>query len=82
MSKFVFYFDSLFPQIPQDPATAIPKGTLLAILTTCITYIIYPIMIGASMLRDATGDLALLQFLYDFINELFITINRIECVYL
>ncbi|KAK8389721.1 hypothetical protein O3P69_009012 [Scylla paramamosain] len=40
----------------KDPAEAIPKGTLAAILTTFCTYIIYPIMIGAAVLRDATGD--------------------------
>uniref|UniRef100_A0A0P4WGS6 Na+/K+/2Cl-cotransporter n=1 Tax=Scylla olivacea TaxID=85551 RepID=A0A0P4WGS6_SCYOL len=40
----------------KDPAEAIPKGTLAAILTTFCTYIIYPIMIGAAVLRDASGD--------------------------
>lgn len=45
----------------KDPADAIPKGTLLAILTTCLTYLIYPIMIGASVLRDASGNLTLYQ---------------------
>ncbi|KAG0716781.1 Bumetanide-sensitive sodium-(potassium)-chloride cotransporter [Chionoecetes opilio] len=40
----------------KDPAEAIPKGTLAAIGTTLITYIIYPIMIGAAMMRDASGD--------------------------
>ena len=39
----------------QDPADAIPKGTLLAILTTFCTYIIYPIMIAASSQRYASG---------------------------
>lgn len=50
----VFHIEALFF---QDPADAIPKGTLAAIATTFCTYIIYPIMIGAAVLRDATGAL-------------------------
>nr|ANU78813.1 Na+/K+/2Cl- cotransporter [Portunus trituberculatus] len=45
----------------KDPAEAIPKGTLAAIVTTFCTYIIYPIMIGAAVLRDATGDVNVYQ---------------------
>ncbi|XP_076054160.1 bumetanide-sensitive sodium-(potassium)-chloride cotransporter-like isoform X1 [Oratosquilla oratoria] len=41
----------------KDPGSAIPKGTLLAIFTTLITYIIYPIMIAAVVVRDASGKL-------------------------
>ncbi|XP_068225470.1 bumetanide-sensitive sodium-(potassium)-chloride cotransporter-like isoform X2 [Palaemon carinicauda] len=40
----------------KDPAVAIPKGTLGAIFTTFITYIIYPVMLGAAALRDASGN--------------------------
>ncbi|XP_071543225.1 bumetanide-sensitive sodium-(potassium)-chloride cotransporter-like isoform X2 [Panulirus ornatus] len=40
----------------KDPADAIPKGTLAAILTTFITYMIYPVMIAAGTMRDALGD--------------------------
>ncbi|XP_042219096.1 bumetanide-sensitive sodium-(potassium)-chloride cotransporter-like [Homarus americanus] len=43
----------------KDPASAIPKGTLGAIFTTLVTYIIYPILIGASMMPDASGDVDL-----------------------
>ncbi|KAB7507823.1 Solute carrier family 12 member 2, partial [Armadillidium nasatum] len=39
-----------------DPGTAIPKGTLLAILLTFITYVIYPIIVGAGVVRDALGN--------------------------
>lgn len=39
----------------QDPADAIPKGTLGAILTTFVTYMIYPVLIAASTMRDASG---------------------------
>jgi len=40
----------------KNPAEAIPKGTLLAIGTTFITYIIYPIMIAAGAHRYASGN--------------------------
>ncbi|CAL4065736.1 unnamed protein product, partial [Meganyctiphanes norvegica] len=45
----------------KDPGTAIPKGTLAAILTTFITYIIYPIMVSAAVVRDATGNITQLD---------------------
>ncbi|XP_069156705.1 bumetanide-sensitive sodium-(potassium)-chloride cotransporter isoform X3 [Procambarus clarkii] len=40
----------------KDPASAIPKGTLGAIFTTMCTYLIYPIIIGAGVMRDASGN--------------------------
>lgn len=40
----------------KEPGVAIPKGTLAAIATTFVTYMIYPIMIGAGALRDALGN--------------------------
>ncbi|OAD57765.1 Bumetanide-sensitive sodium-(potassium)-chloride cotransporter [Eufriesea mexicana] len=40
----------------KDPQTAIPKGTLLAILLTTISYIIMALMVGGSVMRDASGD--------------------------
>ncbi|KAK7065462.1 hypothetical protein SK128_010049, partial [Halocaridina rubra] len=47
----------------KDPSVAIPRGTLAAILTTFITYMIYPIMIAAGTVRDATGnETAYLQY--------------------
>ncbi|XP_071381038.1 solute carrier family 12 member 2 isoform X1 [Centroberyx affinis] len=39
-----------------DPQSAIPKGTLLAILITGITYVAVAFSTGACIVRDATGD--------------------------
>ncbi|XP_060927236.1 solute carrier family 12 member 2-like [Limanda limanda] len=39
-----------------DPQTAIPKGTLLAILVTGLTYVAVALSAGACIVRDATGD--------------------------
>ncbi|XP_054629510.1 solute carrier family 12 member 2-like [Dunckerocampus dactyliophorus] len=41
----------------MDPQSAIPKGTLLAILITGITYVGVAISAGSCIVRDATGDL-------------------------
>lgn len=40
----------------QDPSKSIPKGTLLAILITSITYILMAVCVGATVARDATGN--------------------------
>ena len=40
----------------KDPGTAIPKGTLLAILSTYVTYMIYGTMIGFTYVRQASGN--------------------------
>ncbi|XP_055639846.1 bumetanide-sensitive sodium-(potassium)-chloride cotransporter-like isoform X2 [Toxorhynchites rutilus septentrionalis] len=40
----------------KDPATAIPKGTLLACLVSGISYIVFSLFAGASALRDASGN--------------------------
>uniref|UniRef100_A0A3Q3DZK0 Solute carrier family 12 member 3 n=1 Tax=Hippocampus comes TaxID=109280 RepID=A0A3Q3DZK0_HIPCM len=40
----------------SDPQSAIPKGTLLAILITGLTYVGVAISAGSCMVRDATGD--------------------------
>ena len=40
----------------KDPAVAIPKGTLLAILTTFLTYIGYGVMIAGSGISQASGN--------------------------
>ncbi|XP_037633780.1 solute carrier family 12 member 2-like [Sebastes umbrosus] len=39
-----------------DPQSAIPKGTLLAILITGVTYVAVTISAGSCIVRDATGD--------------------------
>uniref|UniRef100_A0A9J8CGV3 Solute carrier family 12 member 2 n=1 Tax=Cyprinus carpio carpio TaxID=630221 RepID=A0A9J8CGV3_CYPCA len=40
----------------EDPQSAIPKGTLLAILITGVVYIAVAISNGSCIVRDATGD--------------------------
>uniref|UniRef100_A0A3Q3D2E7 Solute carrier family 12 member 1 n=1 Tax=Hippocampus comes TaxID=109280 RepID=A0A3Q3D2E7_HIPCM len=40
----------------RDPQDAIPKGTLLAILITGITYLGVALCVSASVVRDATGN--------------------------
>ncbi|KAK3851518.1 hypothetical protein Pcinc_041839 [Petrolisthes cinctipes] len=45
----------------KDPAVAIPKGTLAAIATTFVSYIIFPVLIGAAAMRDASGNTTLYQ---------------------
>jgi len=41
----------------KDPATAIPKGTLLAIATTYVTYIFYGVVVSCVTERQASGDM-------------------------
>lgn len=40
----------------KDPSKAIPKGTLLAILLTSICYIVFCVVSGGTVWRDADGD--------------------------
>ena len=40
----------------QDPSSAIPLGTLLAILITFLSYISYAFMMGGCVLRTASGN--------------------------
>ena len=55
----------------KDPSSAIPKGTLLAIGTTSLSYVIFSFLAGASVIRDASGNstdyanLTTLQEFYD-----------------
>lgn len=42
----------------KDPQKSIPKGTLLAILISSLTYIAMVIISGATVMRDASGDVA------------------------
>lgn len=42
----------------KDPATAIPKGTLLALLISTISYIAFAIFAGGTALRDGSGLVA------------------------
>ncbi|XP_010637236.1 solute carrier family 12 member 3 isoform X9 [Fukomys damarensis] len=41
----------------KDPAIAIPKGTLMAIFWTTISYLAISATIGSCVVRDASGDL-------------------------
>ena len=40
----------------KDPASAIPKGTLLAIASTYVSYITYALIVGAVAETDASGN--------------------------
>ncbi|XP_049871575.1 bumetanide-sensitive sodium-(potassium)-chloride cotransporter isoform X2 [Pectinophora gossypiella] len=42
----------------KDPQKSIPKGTLLAIVLTTISYLVIALIAGWSVLRDASGDVA------------------------
>lgn len=41
----------------KDPSSAIPKGTLLAIFLTYISYLLFVLLCGAVAVRDATGNI-------------------------
>nr|XP_044617399.1 solute carrier family 12 member 3 isoform X1 [Equus asinus] len=41
----------------RDPAVAIPKGTLMAIFWTTVSYLAISATIGSCVVRDASGDL-------------------------
>ncbi|XP_066147289.1 bumetanide-sensitive sodium-(potassium)-chloride cotransporter isoform X2 [Euwallacea fornicatus] len=40
----------------KDPATAIPKGTLLSLLITMTSYALFMVFAGAAAMRDASGN--------------------------
>ncbi|KOB78003.1 Bumetanide-sensitive Na-K-Cl cotransport protein, partial [Operophtera brumata] len=42
----------------KDPQKSIPKGTLLAILLTTISYLLIAVLAGWTVLRDASGDVS------------------------
>jgi solute carrier family 12 (sodium/potassium/chloride transporter), member 2 len=42
----------------KDPSEAIPKGTLIAIVWTYISYMFFAIMVGFNFLPQASGDVA------------------------
>lgn len=46
----------------RDPATAIPKGTLLAIFFTFFTYFLYGLLSGGCSIRYASGNVNELLF--------------------
>lgn len=40
----------------KDPGSSIPKGTLLALLISAITYAAFVVFAGAAAVRDASGN--------------------------
>lgn len=42
----------------KDPASAIPKGTMLSLIITMITYALFVVFSGAAAVRDASGNVA------------------------
>ncbi|XP_055915319.1 bumetanide-sensitive sodium-(potassium)-chloride cotransporter isoform X3 [Eupeodes corollae] len=40
----------------KDPQKSIPKGTIIAIVITTATYLVMVLMVGATVARDATGN--------------------------
>ncbi|XP_058449562.1 bumetanide-sensitive sodium-(potassium)-chloride cotransporter [Malaya genurostris] len=51
----------------KDPASAIPKGTLLALLISAISYIFFTFFAGAAAFRDASGNIT------DLVNGTFVS---------
>ena len=62
----------------KDPAVAIPKGTLLAILSTYISYVIYAVMVASCSLRYASGIEEEAHFGTELFNE---TLNVTRAFY-
>lgn len=59
----------------KDPQGAIPKGTLLAIVLTTISYLLMAVIAGFTMARDATGNVE------DYLNGTFLNCSVGECKY-
>lgn len=59
----------------KDPNSAIPKGTILAIIITSISYAVVAIICGATMKRAATGSVE------DLHNGTFLDCVRHNCTY-
>ncbi len=53
----------------KDPGVAIPKGTLLAIGSTYVTYVVYAVMVSSCTLRFASGVPEEVHFGTDIFNE-------------
>lgn len=41
----------------KDPGSSIPKGTLLALLISAITYAAFVVFAGGAAVRDASGNI-------------------------
>ena len=81
MNSFFTVFAVFFPAVTgivaganlsgdlQDPATAIPKGTMLAIFFTMFTYLFYGLLSGGCSIRYASGVIDEVLFSRGELNE-------------
>ena len=81
MNSFFSVFAVFFPAVTGivaganlsgdllDPATAIPKGTMLAIFFTMGTYLLYGLLSGGCSIRYASGIIDELHFARGILNE-------------
>lgn len=53
----------------KDPSEAIPKGTLLAIAITCVSYLSYGVLAAGCSLREASGIIEEVLFAEGRLNE-------------
>ncbi|XP_049872185.1 bumetanide-sensitive sodium-(potassium)-chloride cotransporter [Pectinophora gossypiella] len=70
----------------KDPASAIPKGTLLALLISMVSYALMVLLSGAAALRDASGNITDLIITngsvnYDYIAASCTNGTQINCEY-
>ena len=81
MNSFFTVFAVFFPAVTgivaganlsgdlRDPATAIPKGTMLAIFFTMFTYLCYGLLSGGCSIRYASGIVAEVLYARGELNE-------------
>ena len=59
----------------KDPSSAIPKGTILAIIVTSLSYAVVAIICAGTTLRQATGSVE------DYRNGIFLDCTNRNCSY-
>ncbi|XP_075145555.1 sodium potassium chloride cotransporter [Haematobia irritans] len=57
----------------KDPAVAIPRGTLWALLLSMFSYVVFVVFAGGAAVRDASGDIS------DLINGTIVS-SQLKCV--